>query len=115
VIKLTKKRTPVLSPAEEIRERFIQSFVEISLKMNLTDKSLSEELGMYPAAMSKMRAGEDRYPQPEWMYEMCRLYSVNGHWLLTGDGEMFEDPILSERVKRIEKRIKDLTNAMKGN
>lgn len=54
--------------------------------LNLTLKEFSDKVGASNSFISESEHGKTA-PGAEILYSICREFSINGHWLLTGEGE----------------------------
>lgn len=52
----------------------------------ITLAELAEQTGLSPAMLSETEAGKNK-PSPNLMLAMHRIFGLNIHWLLTGEGE----------------------------
>ena len=70
--------------------------------LNLTLEKFGENLGVTKTAISRIEKGE-RSCTEQMAKSICREYSVDYDWLITGDGEMFieTDDNISELIDRI--------------
>lgn len=59
-------------------------------KLKLTQKQLGDSLGITNTAVSKIENGENNVTD-QIVISICKIYSVNEHWLRTGEGEMFTE------------------------
>jgi len=51
---------------------------------------VAKELKLNPSAISQMESGKIN-PSLDNMQQMWRMYGVDLHWLITGEGNMFSD------------------------
>ena len=70
--------------------------------MNLTLDAFGARVGVKKAAMSNIENGS-RGVTDQMRRSICREFGVNEEWLLTGEGEMFLEP-LSRQLDAIYQR-----------
>ena len=78
---------------------------EIRKGLNLTLEKFGEQLGVRRAAISKIEKGQVVLTD-QMTYAICREFSVNEHWLRTGEGEPYikgSEDELAELVGRLYK------------
>lgn len=78
---------------------------EIRKGLNLTLEKFGEQLGVRRAAISKIEKGQVVLTD-QMAYAICREFSVNEHWLRTGEGEPYikgSEDELAELVGRLYK------------
>lgn len=56
-----------------------------------TGKSVSKELGLRPQYLSDLRSGKSKNPNSDFVLKLIDTFSLNPNWLLTGEGEMFQN------------------------
>ena len=88
--------------------------------LNLSQDAFGERIGMSGGAISLLEKGK-RNVTEQVVKSICREYSVDYMWLITGDGEMFveSDDDFMEKIDRImagendarKNMIKTLLNA----
>jgi len=59
--------------------------------LHLKQVEMAKALTMNPSAISQMESGRTK-PSLETLEEIARLYSVDLHWMITGEGQMFNTP-----------------------
>lgn len=70
---------------------------ELRKELGLTMEKFGERLGVGKTAISKIENGE-RNLTDQMTLSICREFNVNGTWLRTGDGEMFEQLLDEDEV-----------------
>lgn len=92
---------------------------KIRLSQNLTQKQMSEIIGVTEATVSRMESGKSSITE-QTIKIICREFNVNKDWILTGEGEMYiaskEDEKLAEALAEISlsgnDRLKELIQKM---
>lgn len=74
-------------------------------KVNLSQKDFSEQIGITGRTLHNY-IHNDRYPNPEYLIKMKELFNLNINWLLTGDGNMFNEN--RKKVVELKQEEKDL-------
>jgi transcriptional regulator with XRE-family HTH domain len=62
---------------------------------NITLSELAQQSGLSQAMLSETEAGKNK-PSPNLMLAMHRIFGLNIHWLLTGEGE----PLVKQNTTR---------------
>jgi SOS-response transcriptional repressor LexA len=57
-------------------------------ELKLKQVDMAKDLGLNPSAISQMESSKIN-PSPENLLQLWKLYKVDLHWLLTGEGNMF--------------------------
>lgn len=57
--------------------------------LGLSQREFGERLGVSRDVISNIEYGRVQ-PKRLLLQHLCQMYKVNGHWLETGEGEMFE-------------------------
>lgn len=82
--------------------------VRTALKLSQTD--FAEKISVSRSAICKMESGENS-PSEQTVQLICKEFSVNKEWLLSGKGKMFidksKDEIISEMLGDIQKSGED--------
>ena len=82
---------------------------QVRKSLNLTLAVFGQSIGITSAAMSKVENGK-RSVTEQVRKAVCREFGVSETWMLTGDGEMFENDVAHEldaAVKRYHLTQKD--------
>ena len=79
---------------EEIKFMLGQRLKEFRKKLDITVDELSQNVNVKPRTIGGYERGE-REPSFEYLNKLLNIYSLNIKWLLTGDGNMFEDKHLA--------------------
>ena len=86
---------------------------ELRKKLGLKQRDIAERLGVDTGSVGQWESGIRLIPKTR-IYQLCKEYNVNRHWLETGEGEMFEPKVEPEvdEIKRqfVEAIIKQLTD-----
>ena len=82
------------NPLKEIDEEKLLKEIglriqEIRRRLNYNQKEFAVNLGISNASLSEMEAGNAR-PRFELIYNIIKLHHVNIHYLLYGEGDMFQ-------------------------
>lgn len=79
---------------------------EVINTTGLSDTQFAKKCGIPQATFSNMYQRQSE-PKAELLQKIIELFSVNAHWLLTGEGEMFKTgtSIVAEKKSGIEERI----------
>jgi transcriptional regulator with XRE-family HTH domain len=85
-----KENNPLKETGEEklLKETGLR-LQEIRKRLNYNQKEFAENLGISNASLSEMEAGNAR-PRFELIYNIIKLHRVNIHYLLYGEGEIFQ-------------------------
>jgi transcriptional regulator with XRE-family HTH domain len=81
-------------PLKEINEEKLLKEIglriqEIRRRLNYNQKEFAVSLGISNASLSEMEAGNAR-PRFELIYNIIKLHHVNIHYLIYGEGDMFQ-------------------------
>lgn len=57
-----------------------------------TGKSICKELEIRPQYLSDLRSGKSKKPNSDFVLNLISVFNLNPNWLLTGEGDMFEQP-----------------------
>lgn len=60
----------------------------IRKNLNLTQKEFAEKLNERQAYISRYESGASKI-QSELIEKLAKIFNVNAHWLITGEGDMF--------------------------
>lgn len=71
--------------------------------LHLSQREFGEKLGVSRDVISNIEYGRVQ-PKDLLLRHICQLYNVNEHWLLTGEGEMFENN--EQEHKKLEEALK---------
>ena len=82
---------------------------ELRKELGLTMEKFGERLGVGKTAISKIENGE-RNLTDQMTLSICREFNVNGTWLRTGDGEMFEQLLDEDEVAAYVAELLDPDN-----
>ncbi|MCR1822437.1 helix-turn-helix domain-containing protein [Terrisporobacter muris] len=89
---------------------------EIRLKKGLSQDEFSKKLGISRSHVASLEGGRKTLTE-RLINDISREYNVNKQWLISGDGEMFIDPLddiqLDEDIKEITKLYLSLDENMK--
>ena len=89
---------------------------EIRLKKGLSQDEFSKKLGISRSHVAGLEGGRKTLTE-RLLNDISREYNVNKQWLISGDGEMFIDPLddiqLDEDIKEITKLYLSLDENMK--
>lgn len=76
--------------------------------LGLSQREFGEKLGVSRDVISNLEYNRVR-PKDLLLKHICQLYSVNGEWLQTGNGEMFIDNnMLNKKLEEAVAIFKDL-------
>ena len=82
----------------------LERIKEVANQKGVTDRKMSMELDIAQTTVSNM-FNRDSDPRSDFLEKIVNRWNVNGHWLLTGEGNMFatlpsvsQVPVLSQRV-----------------
>ena len=56
--------------------------------LHMNQKSFGGQIGLKDSSVSMLESGKNN-PSEQTILSICREFSVNEHWLRTGEGEMF--------------------------
>jgi transcriptional regulator with XRE-family HTH domain len=73
---------------------------EIRVEQQLTQKQMSEKIGVTEATVSRMESGKSTITE-QTIKTLCREFNVNKDWLLSGEGEMYAVSKEDERLAKI--------------
>ena len=73
---------------------------ELRKTLNLTQTAFAERIGLAYNTVTNYEAGR-RNPTTAIITSICREFNVNENWLLTGEGEMFNELTRDEMVARL--------------
>lgn len=73
---------------------------ELRVALGLSMESFGAPLGVTRSAISRLESGAVNCTK-QMLAAICREYNVNETWLLTGDGEMFNELTRAELAARI--------------
>lgn len=89
---------------------------EIRLKKGLSQDEFSKKLGISRSHVASLESGRKKLTE-RLLNDISREYNVNKQWLISGDGEMFIDPLddiqLDKDIKEITKLYLSLDENMK--
>lgn len=71
--------------------------------LHLSQREFGEKLGVSRDVISNIEYGRVQ-PKELLLRHMCQLYNVNENWLLTGEGEMFENN--KQEYAKLEEALK---------
>lgn len=54
-------------------------------------KSICKELGVRSQYLSDLRSGKSKNPNSDFVLKLIETFKLNSNWLLTGEGEMFQN------------------------
>ena len=74
--------------------------------MKLSQREFGEKIGVSRDVISNIEYGRVQ-PKPLLIKHICDLYSVNEKWLMTGEGEMFNEKM------RLDKRVEEAVSIFK--
>lgn len=63
---------------------------EVRQTYNLSQEDFGKRLGVSRGVITNIELNKVS-PKPLFIDLICKVFGVNKHWLVTGDGEMFED------------------------
>lgn len=86
---------------------FSQRLNEVIQAVGMTKTKFAEQLNISQAFLSHLTAGQ-RNPSDRTISDICRVFSVDEHWLRFGTGEMF-------RKRDRSNEIEDLVMMLLGN
>lgn len=64
---------------------------QVILQSGLSDSAFAKTISVPQATFSNMFQRKSE-PKPSWLQAIISNYNVNARWLLTGEGDMFEQP-----------------------
>ena len=106
---------PMVDKEHTEREKRLLTLIDT---LNLSQKSFAEKIGVTNRALYNYLY-EDRCPSPECLVKMYHLFHVNLNWVLTGEGNMFQNKeyeIFSEQeidlIKYYRVMQRDVKNAI---
>jgi SOS-response transcriptional repressor LexA len=85
-----------------------ERFVIIRKELGLNIKNFADSLDMAPTTVSSIESGS-REPSKEVLIKLASRYSVNLHWMLTGDGNKYASEV------GFPKGLKDLVTIRRSN
>lgn len=71
---------------------FSERFKQLRKKLNLSQEEIAKELNTGQKTISNWETGRNE-PSLEALRTFCSNYNINSNWLLTGQGEMFFNPV----------------------
>jgi len=87
---------------------FTTRFKELRKQLGFSQEKFSKELGVAQNTFSKWETGRNE-PPLEVLSTFCEKYNINLNWLLTGQGEMFFNPVTASiTLDRPTNYLKDL-------
>lgn len=78
--------------------------------LNLSQQELADNLNVNASAISQMETNRIK-PSLETLLLLAKTYKVNLHWLITGQGQMFEDAV-STSVYKTNHRLEQLRSLL---
>ncbi len=77
---------------------------EIRISQGLTQKQMSEKIGVTEATVSRMESGKSAITE-QTVKSLCREFNINKDWLLNGEGEM---NIISKQDEKIAEVLMEI-------
>lgn len=74
----------------------------IRTALKLSQREFGEKLGVSRDVISNIEYGRV-LPKERFLRHICQLYKVNEHWLITGEGEMFDGN--PEEIDKLEETL----------
>lgn len=74
---------------------------EALAKQRFSNRKIAEEIGVSPTSIANMLSGENK-PNIETVSKLVDTLKINGHWLLTGEGDMYPQYATDSEGLRIE-------------
>jgi hypothetical protein len=86
--------------------RFVKVIEQVKIEFDLTNKDVTDKLGVYSSLVSELKAGKTSV-KDEWIETMVSVYGVNKEYILDGSGGIFieqntEGRSFRELVKEVE-------------
>lgn len=87
-----------------VNSLLINRLLKIKKKLNInTQQNFADYLGVTRSVISNIERGT-REPSKEILIKLTSKCNINGHWLLTGEGEMFFKPMSKSKNAKLLSR-----------
>lgn len=70
---------------------FSQRLRDALEKQRFSNRKIAEEIGVSPTSIANILSGDNK-PNVETVTKLVGALKINGHWLLTGEGDMWQSP-----------------------
>ncbi|GAB1467716.1 hypothetical protein MASR2M64_03980 [Candidatus Cloacimonadota bacterium] len=78
--------------------------------LKLKQIEMAKTLAMNPSAISQMESGRTK-PSLETLIDIAHKYKIDLHWLITGEGLMFNQPEISKQQHKDWDKLQKMMNA----
>ena len=95
------------------RPDWAQRLTKVRNAKGFSQRPFAKKLGINHSTLIKYEQGETK-PKIDVLIEICKMTKINGHWLLTGEGEMEEnknginDSQMEKQMDRIKVTFADV-------
>jgi len=79
---------------------------------NLTQQEFARVLITSAGFISEIESGK-RAPGSEFLFSLSRVFEINIHWLLTGEGDIFTKPLEPEDIAGNDSLLLKILNLLK--